>query len=315
MVERLNLNQILIFVRVVQAGGFSAAARQMGVPKSTVSRKVAELEARLGARLLQRTSRKQGLTDAGRVYYGRVRSVVSELEEAEHAVGRLQAAPRGLLRVTAPPAFATLGAIATEYLERYPDVQLELVCTDRRVDLIEERFDVAVRAGALVDSTLMARKLGLASTVLVAAPRYCKHHGTPETPAELRPHACIAFGVGDAPDTWVLESAGKRVEVRIRPRLTVNHLETLHEAAIAGLGVACLPEMLCADDLRKKRLRRLLPHWSAGLVPVHALFPSTHLLSPKVVAFLELLATRLREAPFAEGFTAPRSVNLPRSDS
>jgi DNA-binding transcriptional LysR family regulator len=290
----MDLNQIVVFVRVVQAGGFSAAARRLGMPKSTVSRKVSDLEERIGARLLQRTTRKLGLTDAGRVYYERTARIVGEIDNADQAVGRLQTAPRGELRVTAPASFGMLGPIVAKYLERYPEVQVDIVCTDRRVDLVEERFDVAIRAGELADSSLIARSLGKAKLVFVAAPGYCRHHGAPQTPADLREHACIAFGGYETPNLWILESGGKRREVRVTPRLTANDFEVLRDATVAGAGIACLPEVLCAVDVHKGRLRRVLPDWSSAEVPVHALYSRARHLSPKVAAFLDLVAKELR---------------------
>jgi DNA-binding transcriptional LysR family regulator len=292
--EQLDLNQTVIFSRVVQAGSFTAAARQLRMPKSTVSRKVSELEARMGARLLQRTTRRLGLTDAGRVYYERAWRIVSELEEAEQAVGQIQAAPRGLLRVTAPLSFGALGSIVAEYLEKHAEVEVEMVCTDRQVDLVEERFDVAIRAGPLADSTLVGRKLGTVQRVLVAAPSYCKRHGIPRAPADLQEHACITFRVGATPNVWVLESGGKEAAVHIKPRLSVNELEVMRAAAIAGLGIAWMPIGACAEDIRKGRLRLLLPNWRSAEVPVHALYPTTRHLSPKVLTFVELLSKRLR---------------------
>src|SRR5438067_3304143 len=219
----IDLNELVVFARVVQAGSFTAAARTLGLPKSTVSRKVSELEERLGARLLHRTTRKLGLTDAGRAYYERSARIVAEVEEAEQAVGRLQAEPRGLLRVSAPLSFAPLlGPLVTGYLQRHPGVQVELWCGDRAVDLVEERFDVAIRVGPLADSGLVARSLGTMARVLVAAPGYCKREGTPRAPAALADHACIVFGAGRV---WTLVAGGKQAEVRVPARLTVNDLE------------------------------------------------------------------------------------------
>src|SRR6266542_397524 len=223
--NRMDLNETLVFARVVEAGSFSAAARLLEMPKSTVSRKVAELEDRVGARLLHRTTRKLGLTDAGRIYYEHSARIVAELEEAEQAVGRMQAAPRGLLRVTAPLSFTMLGPIVAEYLKRHSDVQVELLCSDRQVDLVEERFDVAIRAGQLTDSSLVARGLGTIRRILVASPAYLKRAGSPRVPAEIEKHACITFGAGVAPNVWSLRAGDKRAEVRVAPRMTVNDLE------------------------------------------------------------------------------------------
>src|SRR6185436_12514716 len=166
----MDLNEIVVFAKVVETRSFTAAAQQLGLPKSTVSRKVSELEERLSARLLQRTTRKLSLTDVGRTYYDYCARIVGEVEDAERAVSSLQEAPRGLLRVTAPLNMSFLAPIVSDYLARYKEVQLEFFATTRRVDLVEERFDVGIRAGPLADSTLIARSLGTAAWFLVATP-------------------------------------------------------------------------------------------------------------------------------------------------
>lgn len=292
MAAQLELAAISVFLRVVQSGSFSAAARQLAMPKSTVSRKVSELEAHVGARLLQRTTRKLGLTDVGRIFYEHAVRIAAEVDEAAQAVGQMQAAPRGLLRVTAPLAFGMLGPIVAEYLRKHPEVQVELACTDRQVDLVEERFDIAIRAGKLADSSLTARVIGTITRVLVAAPQYCKQNGTPRTPAELAQHACLVFGAGAAPNVWTLESGDKRVDVRVVPRLTLNDPEILLGVALSGVGIALMPEFVCGQDIKHKRLRRVLPDWCSSSTPVHAVYPTARLLSPKASAFIELMRKR-----------------------
>lgn len=288
----MDLNELLIFTRVVQAGSFTKAAKQLDMPKSSVSRKVSELEDRIGARLLQRTTRQLGLTDAGRIYFEHAARIVAQVEEADQAVNRMQATPRGLLRVTAPLSFAMLGPIVAEFLARYADVQVELSCTDRAVDLIEEGFDLAIRAGKLEDSTLVARNLGALKRVLVAAPGYCKLHGTPKTPADLATHACITFGAGAQPNVWTLYDDDRPVDVRVTARLVVNDFDMMGDAARAGLGIAYMPEYVCAHDLAAGRLRHVLPRWCSAVAPVQALYPTARHLSPKVTAFLDLVRER-----------------------
>jgi DNA-binding transcriptional LysR family regulator len=296
----MDLNEMLIFTRVVQGASFTAAARLLDMPKSSVSRKISDLEDRLGARLLQRTTRKLGLTDVGRIYYERCARIIGEIEEADQAVGQMQAAPCGPLRVTAPLSFSMLGPIVAEFLRRYPSVQVELVCTDRRVDLVEEGFDVAIRAGQLYDSTLVARALGNIERVLVASPAYLKEHGNPRAPADLEKHAAIAFGTGTSPTLWTLHAGDKQVEVRISPRMTVNELDLVLAATRSGVGVALMPRFVCAEDLRNGKLRQLLREWRSSTAPVHALYPTTRHLSPKVLAFVEMLRERLSTSEFTE---------------
>jgi DNA-binding transcriptional LysR family regulator len=289
----LDLNEIVVFARVVQAGSFTAAARQLELPKSTVSRRVADLEERLGARLLQRTTRRLSLTDVGQTYYQHAARVLAELEAAELAVTRLQEVPRGLLRITMPLNFGHLGPAVSSFLERYPEVEVEVVCADRIVDLVQEGFDLAVRAGPLADSTLVARSLGAMRRLAVASPAFVSRYGAPKEPEELAGLPCVVFGADPSRTRWSLQSDERIVSVTVRPRLTVNDFDFLDEAARAGLGVAMIPDFRCVAPLRSRHLVRLLPDWSSPGVPVHAVYPSTRHLSPKVTAFLEHLRTQL----------------------
>src|SRR5215468_8796544 len=194
-----DLNAMVVFAAVADTGSFTAAARYLAMPKSTVSRKVGELEKRLGARLIQRTTRRLSLTDIGRVYSEHCARIGREADEADLAIQQMQATPRGLLRITAPPSFQTLGQIAAEFLKRYPDVRIEVVCTERHVDLVAEGFDVAVRVGPLTDSNLIARKLAEVKQVLVAAPGYLRRRRRPRGPMDLREHETIGLGTGPGP--------------------------------------------------------------------------------------------------------------------
>src|SRR5438094_1531247 len=190
----MDLNEIAVFTQVVQAGSFTAAAKAPGMPKSTVSRKVSDLEERLNARLLQRTTRKLSLTDAGRTYFDYGVRIVNEIEAAETAVGSLQDKPRGLLRVTTGTNSSFLSDIVADFMKRNPEVQLEVLSTGRNVDLVEERFDVAIRAGTLADSSLVARRLGNVTWFLVATPAYLKKKRRPRAPDDLEDHDCLLFG-------------------------------------------------------------------------------------------------------------------------
>jgi DNA-binding transcriptional LysR family regulator len=289
----MDLNEILVFARVVQKGSYTAAAAELDMPKSTVSRRVSDLEDRLNARLLQRTTRKLSLTDVGRTYYEYCARIVAEIEDAERAVTSLQDTPRGLLRVTCGPNSVYLAPIITDYLKQYPEVSLELVCTTRRVDLVEERFDLGIRAGTLPDSTLIARSLGRVSWWLVAAPAYLKKRGRPRTPEELAKHDCMFFGpaLGDVGPQ--LEKDGAVARLAVSPRMTVNEMEILNAAAKTGLGIALLPAFQCVEDLHARRLERVLHGWNAPSVPLQAVYPSTRHLSPKVKTFVEHLQGRM----------------------
>ena len=294
----MDLNEILVFAKVAETGSFSGAAKKLDMPKSTVSRKIADLEQRLGARLIQRTTRRLSLTDAGRAYFEHGARIVAELEEAERAVGNLQDSPRGKLRVTAPLNFGFLGAIAAGYLARYPEVELELVCTDRVVNLVEEGFDVAIRARALGDSSLIARSLGQVGTLMVADPSYVERRGRPREPKELAKHDCVVFGAGGDRGRWKLRRKSSAVEVTVAPRLVVNDFEAVHEAVIAGLGIGLIPDFRCAGDLRDRRLEHVLPEWSVADTPIHAVYPSTRHLSPKIRAFVDHLQKEMSPPPW-----------------
>ncbi|MGA9523282.1 MAG: LysR family transcriptional regulator [Myxococcaceae bacterium] len=285
----MDLNELLVFAKVVQAGSFTAAADALRMPKSTVSRKVSELESRVGAQLLQRTTRKLHLTEVGRAYYEHCARIVDEAEQAEQLVTSMQSAPHGLLRVTAPVNFGLLGPMAAEFLRLYPEVQLEMVCTDRQVNLVEEGFDVAVRAGPLADSALIARKLGTIDRVVVASPDYVKKHGAPRTTEDLERHACLVFGGGRAGNFWSLRAGSRSAKVSVQGRLVVNDFDMLHAVALSGAGIALLDHHSAAEDIAEGRLQRLLPEWTSPGTPVNVLHAPSRHVSPKVKAFVDVL--------------------------
>ncbi len=297
----MDLNEMVVFARVVRAGSFTAAATALGMPKSTVSRKVAELEQRLDARLLQRTTRKLSLTDVGRTYYEYCARIAGEAEEAERAVRALQGTPRGLLRVTAGLNSAYLGAIVSDYLKRYPEVQLELFCTGRTVDLVEERFDLGIRAGTLADSTLIARSLGRVTWFLVATRAYLKKRGRPKSPEQLKEHDCLFFGSGSTTVGLRLMNGETPAQVDVPARMLVSDFDILHAMAAAGLGIALLPAFRCVDDLRAQRLDRVLRDWNPPSTPIHVVYPSTRHLSPKVKSFVDHLHERMTPPPWEIG--------------
>lgn len=294
----MDLNELFVFTRVVQAGSFVAAARALGMPKSSVSRKVSALEARLGARLLHRTTRTLSLTDVGRTYYEHAARAIAEVEEAEAAVTSLEEAPRGLLRVTTPLNFEFLAPIVSAFLEKHPEVRIELVGADRVVDLVQEGFDVAVRAGALADSTLVARSLGALQNFLVATPAFVAASGAPETPADLARFECVSFGAGPDRGSWRLVRDGREETVSVGGRLVVNDFEFLEDAVRAGLGIAMLPVFRIAGDLKAQRLVRILPAWCSPSMPLWAVYPSARHLSPKVKAFVEHVREHMTPPPW-----------------
>jgi DNA-binding transcriptional LysR family regulator len=282
----MDLNELVVFVRVVQAGSIRKAAELLGMPKSTVSRKVIELEERLDSRLLQRTTRKLRLTDIGRIYYDHSVRIVSELENAERAVRSQHDTPRGLLRVTTPVHVAFLGPIVSEYLARYPEVRLDLCATARNVDLIEEGYDLAIRSGPLTDSSLIARNLGNVAWWLVATPGYLGKRGRPVTPSDLTQHDCLLFGRSHR---ITLERNDRLEEVTLTPRLLVTDFDVLKRAMTDGLGITLVPAFLCAEEVGDGRLERVLDGWTPTTTSLHVVYPSARHISPTVRTFIDHL--------------------------
>jgi DNA-binding transcriptional LysR family regulator len=291
----IDLNDMRLFAQVVNAGSFTAAARELGMPKSTLSRRISNLEGRLDSRLLHRTTRSLRLTDVGAEFYERCVRVVDEAREAEHLISRNRAEPRGLLRVTGPIEWGTnqIGAIISEYLQHYPEVQLELILTNRYVDLVAEGFDLALRAGSLEDSSLIARRLGDSQLLLCAAPSYLEAHGSPRNPKQLQEHVCLAYPGSDGRSNLQFSSSNNLSQVEIKGRLVANSMSTLRDAAMAGLGIAALPSGLCQEQLKRGELVPIMPEWQLPAGGIYAVYPSQRHLTMKVRSFIDFIAERL----------------------
>jgi DNA-binding transcriptional LysR family regulator len=297
------MNRLLeaeVFVRVVEDGSLTAAAKRLGMTTSYASKLVTRLEERLSSQLLIRTTRKLTLTDTGRAYYERCTEAIRGLEEAELLATDSQQAPRGTLRVTVPSAFGTLfvmGAFA-EFMARWPALTLELVFLDRQVDLIGEGFDVALRVGELGDSRLIARRLASTDRILMASPGYLERAGTPREPEALAAHDCLLYAYHAVPSRWKLRGARGEVEVEVAGRMVANYGLMLVEAAAQGQGLVFVPVLLAAAELRAGRLRRVLPgwHWPMG---VFAVYPPTPRVPAKTRVLVDFLIERLREPPWA----------------
>lgn len=295
----IDLNEMAVFARVVQERSFTQAARGLGLPKSTVSQRVARLEARLGVRLLHRTTRAVRATDAGAAYAERCARILADAEEADAAASESHAAVRGRIRMAVPELFghAFLPGIVPEFLRRHADAELDVVIEDRHVDLVREGIDLAVRAGRLSDARLVSRRLGVAHHVLCASPRLARERGLPETPAALRDAECVRYEMEQLPQVWRLERGREVARVRPRGRLTVGSIALAHRAALDGVGVASLPLFLCAPDLRARRLVPVLPGWTSHHVPIQVVYPSRRHLPGRVRALVDLLVERFADAP------------------
>jgi DNA-binding transcriptional LysR family regulator len=285
------LNDMALFVEVVNARSFRRAAQTIGVPNSTLSRRISGLEKAIGLRLLHRTTRKVEPTEAGQLYFERCRRIVEEARLAHEQLGEMLAQPSGVLRVSLPVDFATtyLAPQLAEFSRRYPGIDFEFDLTPRRVDLVGEPFDVAIRMGELPDSTLIARKLAELPRHLYASPRYLELSGQPSGPADLERHECLCFARGDA---WTLRDGAQSVEVAVGGRFRLNSIGMMRRLATLDLGIAMLAEAIVAEDLADGRLRRVLPQWQATPISVHAV-TETRLLPAKTQRFIEFLSERL----------------------
>jgi DNA-binding transcriptional LysR family regulator len=284
------------FVRVAESRSFSETSRRLRVSKSQVSRQVAALEADLGVRLLQRTTRSLTLTEAGQGYFAQAVRILGDIEEANRSVSRLQTAPRGQLRVSAPMSFGVLhlAPCLADFLARYPEVEVDLALNDRFVDLIDEGYDAAIRIGRLAESSFVARKLAPARRVVCAAPAYLAEHGAPTSPDDLVRHHCLCYSNLTRAEEWTFVSPdGRPWPVEVRGRLRVNNGDALRAAALQGLGVAYLPTFLVGGDLQAGALVSVLDAYLADDVAIYAVYPHSRHLSPKVRVFIDFLAERL----------------------
>ena len=312
-VREIDLNDLRVFVRVVDRGGFSVAARELGVPTSTVSRTIARLEASTGTRLLHRSPRSVHATSEGRAVYARVREALGALETAARALEPATRKPKGLLRVTAPPSFGSLflAEVAVAFGERHPLVQIDLTLTNRAVNLVEEGFDVALRAALrLADSSLVAKKLGVVAHVLYAAPSYLDRHGAPASPADLPQHACIVFRGEDLAKTWRLHRHGETVEVPIRGRMGGDDFGYLRDVALAGGGIALMPRFMCVRDEAAGRLVQVLPGFEARGAGMYLMYPSASHVPPRVTAFRDFVAAAFEARSGEAAPTSSRAALL-----
>lgn len=291
----MDLNEGAVFVKVVQAGSLSAAARQLGVPVSTVSTRLARLERRLGVTLLTRTTRRLHLTEAGDLYYRHAARGVAHLLEAEAAVSASTGEVSGRLRVTAPADFGdgVLIGLLARLADSYPQIDIELLLTDACIDLVAEGVDVAIRTGELADSTLVARRVGTACWTLFASPDYLAGAPALASPRGLSRQRCLQF-TPLGREHWTLSNGRRQVRVPMAGQLVVNDLGLIRQMVLAGRGIGLLPTYICRADLDSGRLARVLPRWQARADPVHLLYPRQPFIVPRLRAFMDVAAGELR---------------------
>ncbi len=289
------------FVKVAETQSFSEAARRLRSSKSAVSRSVGALEAELGSRLINRTTRSLNLTEAGRAYFERVSRILSDLDDADRALSQLQASPRGRLMVSAPMSFGFLhlAPALPEFLARFPEVDVDLSLNDRFVDLVDEGFDLALRIGALPDSSLMARRIAPIRVTLCASADYFRRRGTPQTPEDLKAHECLRNSNVARTQEWrFVDQDGKPSLVSVSGRVSANNGDTLRVLALSGFGIATLPTFIVGADLRAGALVSALDRFVPQPLAMSAVYPHSRHLSPKVRAFVDFLVERFGKRPY-----------------
>lgn len=301
-----DLNDMLYFAEVVDRGGFAAAGRALGVPKSKLSRRVGELEARLGVRLLQRTTRKLSLTEAGELFHRHSVAVREEADAAAEAVAQVQSEPRGTIRVVCPVTLAqsTIGPLVPLFLEKHPQVRIDMQVSNRVVDLVQDGVDVALRVRPTLDDSgsLIVKNLGTTQSLLVASPAQFQRQGRPDGVEDLARLATLAMSAADGKTSWrLLGPGGREFDFQHRPVYTADDLLTLKYAAKSGVGATVLPDYMCRRELRLGELEQVLPDWAPRPGVIHAVFPSRRGLLPAVRRFLDFLGEHVT----GEGMDCP----------
>lgn len=294
-----------LFVSVVKEGSFSKGGERLGVPQSSTSRMISAMEKRLGARLLQRSTRNLALTEAGRIYFERADKIVIELDEAANAIRDVSATPAGLLRITAPTSFTHLfiAPYLQEFYELYPDITIGLSLSDSIEDVIGLGYDIAIRIGALDDSDLIARPLVSCIMIPCAAPNYLERYGMPETVADLENHNCLQFRNNPGHNTWSFIRGGQEFSIRVSGTLFADNGEALLASALAGLGICFLPEWLVQQHLDKGALKKVLTEFSPkiAITPIHAVFAHRLHTPAKLRVFVDFLRKKLTSQPWSKG--------------
>jgi DNA-binding transcriptional LysR family regulator len=295
-----KLASIRAFTKVVQHNGYAAAARDLRLSRSVVSKYVIELEEELGVQLLSRTTRSVTPTENGQAYYERCLAILADLEEADLAAARSQAEVRGLLRVNAPMSFGTLhlARAVADFMEKYPELRIQLVLSDQLIDAVQEGYDMTLRIADLPSSSMIARKIAPAHRALCASPTYLSQHGVPQHPDDLREHACLTYGHLATGNQWKLTGPDGDHWVAIPWTLCTNNAEVLRDAAVGGRGIALLPTFIAGADIQQGRLTTVLTSYKAPEISIYAIYPETRHLSPKVRVFIDFLVERFGGRPY-----------------
>lgn len=287
-----TLTSMKVFAAVVDAGTFAAASDRLDMSRAMASKYVAHLEEHLGTRLLQRTTRKLTLTESGASYYERCVQILADISSAEESALHHTETPRGTLRITMPVSFGILhmGPAISAYLKQHPDVKVDILVTDRRVDLLEEGLDLAIRIGSLPESGLIAKRLASDRIAITASPDYLKHHGRPKKPLDLEQHNCLTYSYAASGDEWKLTGPGGAYAIKVAGSMRASNGDMVRLAALEGLGLMRQPRFLCGEDLRQGRLEEVLGDYNAGEIGIYAVYPSRKYLSAKVRTFVDFLS-------------------------
>lgn len=289
----MELSDVAAFVKVVQAGSFTQAARLLEAPKSTVSAKVATLEKRLGVTLLHRTTRQLRMTEDGETFFRACSKALADISAAEASITMQQETPKGRLVVTGPVDFGGVLAIFLRtFLDKYPGINVDLILSNRFVDLVGENVDIAIRAGNLKDSSLLAKRLGTMRGGLYASPAYLKGAGVPKQPSDLSRHTCIRF---TGKDDWDLETKGRKVSIKVDGRTTVDQLPAIKDLVLHGLGISLLPTFFCREEVAKGLLTPVLGDWFGPPVPISIVYPAEKFQHPKTRVFIEECAIVIKK--------------------
>ena len=298
-----RLEAMDIFVRIVEAGSFSAVARDLGTTQPTISKQVTALERRLKTRLLERSTRSLSVTESGTTYYERCKRILEDVKAAEGALGRLQSSLTGTLHVNGSIALGQLflAPLLLEFQRGYPELTVELTLNDRYIDLVEEGVDVAVRLGRLADSNLVARRLGATRRVLVATRNYLDAHGTPRQPADLARHNCLLYAYLSRGNEWVFRGPQGDLRVQAHGNFKANNGHSIRDAMLAGAGVALVPDWLVHDEIKSGTVVALLPEFAPAPLEVNAVYPSGRHVSAKLRTFVDFLQQQFKAIPAFSG--------------
>lgn len=305
MVDNMDrFNSMTIFVAVVKNEGFTPAAEKIGLSRAQVSKSVMQLEAHLGTRLLNRTTRRVSLTDTGRIYYERCKAILHDVEEIENIAGDQNSRPHGRLSLSAPTSFGILHLqdALPQYLKKYPEIQLSLSLADRFIDVVAEGFDLVIRIAELEDSSLVARKIAPCNRVLCASPDYLKQQGKPKVPQDLANHHCLIYSNELKPDTWVLHGPNGTESIKVNGPVCADNGDILKAAAVSGLGITLLPTFIVGPELLAGRLEQVLPDYHPPEISIYAVFPSRRYLSAKVRTFIDFLSAFYGDNPSWDQF-------------